>query len=113
MFRFGRGRWMQEARDEREFTRLELVGLAAEIAAVAAHRENRLLPEGKSRYSDQLRERCRYFLRAADEVLARDARLDKMSLAELQQAVVTYRALQRRLVVLRGRSDFATDTRLG
>jgi hypothetical protein len=105
--------WLKEVRDERELTRLELVGLAAEIAAVAAHRESRLLPPGQSRYSDKLRGRCQFFLRAADEVLSRDARLEDMSTAELEQAVVAYRGLQRKLGSLRGGSDFATDTMLG
>lgn len=104
---------LTKARDERELTRLELVGLAAEIAAVAAHMEARLLPEGQSRYSDKLRQRCRYFLRAADQVLSPDARLEQLSLPELQTTVASFRALQRKLGSLRGGSDFATDTMLG
>lgn len=113
MFRVTPGAWWNDARDERELTRLELVALAAEIAAVAAHRESRLLPEGQSRYSDKLRERCRFFLRCADQVLSPHARLDKLSTTELQQQVDSFRALQRKLGTLRGGSDFATDTRLG
>jgi hypothetical protein len=113
MFRRKHPIWLDEPRDERELTRLELVGLAAEIAAVAAHRESRLLPEGQSRYSDKLRQRCRFFLHAADQVLSPQARLDTMSTTELQQAVNSFRALQRKLGSLRGGSDFATDTMLG
>lgn len=113
MFRRKRTTWLQQPRDERELTRLELVGLAAEITAVAAHRESRLLPVGQSRYSDKLRQRCRYFLRAANQVLSPDARLAQLSLPELQEAVASFRALQRKLGSLRGGSDFATDTMLG
>lgn len=100
-------------RDERELTRLELVGLAAEIAAVAEHAQGVLLPEGQSRRDDKTRQRCRFFLRWAHQVLSPDARLDNLSLPQLQKAVESFRALQRKLVVLRKRTDFATDTLLG
>lgn len=99
--------------NERELTRLELVGLAAEITAVAEHAQAVLLPEGQSQRDDKTRQRCRFFLRWAHQVLSPDARLDKLSLAELQKAVESFRALQRKLVVLRKRADFATDTMLG
>jgi hypothetical protein len=114
MFRVAFGARWKEERDEREDMRLELVALAAEIVAVAAHREGRLLPEGQSRYSDKLRQRCRWFLRATDHVLSPKARLDKLSVPELQQAVISFRSLQRKLGSLRPRGDdFTTDTMLG
>jgi hypothetical protein len=87
--------------DERELTRLELVGLAAEIAAVAGHAKSTLLPEGCSASADLVRQRCRFFLRSAQLVLSPEACVEHLSTAELQTAVRSFRALQRKLASLR------------
>jgi hypothetical protein len=86
---------------ERERTRLELVGLAAEIAAVAGHAKSTLLPEGLSAKADVVRQRCRFFLRSAQMVLSPEACLDHLSTQDLRKAVASFRALQRKLACLR------------
>lgn len=113
MFRVMPWGWWNESRDERELTRLELVALAAEVAAVAEHAKGMLLPEGCSRRADRQHQRCRHLLRSAHQVLSTDARLDNLSTPDLQKAVESFRALQRKLGTLRGESDFSTETMLG
>lgn len=104
---------LNELHDERELTRLELVGLACEIAAVAQHAQSTLLPQGHSRRADSVRQECHELLRSADRVLSRDARHDELSTPELHEAVNSFRQLQRRLATLRGEPDATTETMLG
>ena len=113
MFRVTRWGWWNEPRDERELVRLELVGLAAEVAAVAEHAQGTLPPDGASARTDNLRARWRSYRESAHQVLATDASLDNLSLPELRVAVESLRGLQRKAARLRIRTEFATDTLIG
>ena len=102
---------MKAVREQHELLRLEVVGLAAEVAAVAAHAQSILPTEGRSRRCDEIRRRCRSFLRSADQVLSRDSRL--LSRAEPFEAYEAFQELQRKLSILRTRPEQPTETRLG
>lgn len=112
MLRVFRYEWLNESGDERELMRLELVGLASEIAAVAHHAQGKLPPEGYSPRADGVRQQCRFLLRSAHRVLSHDAALESLSTSQLREAVDSLRGLQRKLAALRSQGDFTTSPML-
>ena len=93
--------WRREQQDERERTRLQLVGLAAEVATVA-ERIQAELPAGEA--VEELRSRCRLHRATAMDVLAIETRFEDYTDEELRQSVRTFRRHQREVLLLRGQA---------
>jgi hypothetical protein len=112
MFRVHSWSWWQEPRDDRELVRLDVVGLAAEIATVARHIEEVLPPSGAYRRADQVRARCRSCLHMALLVLSAETQFENISASDLLEALEVYRDLQRKVMQLREEAERLGDSLL-
>jgi hypothetical protein len=112
MFRVPSWSWGQEPRDDRELVRLDVVGLAAEIATVARHIEDVLPDAGAYRQADQVRARCRSYLHMALLVLSAENSFHNVSGSELLEALDVFRDLQRKVVLLRDEAERLGDSLL-
>jgi hypothetical protein len=92
-------------RDEREAQRLELVGLACEIAVVAGHIDEDLAPVQGDAAAQDLRASCSEHRRVAQELLAPETLFEALSPESLLQALDAFRARQREIVRLRSQVD--------
>lgn len=112
MFRVPSWSWWQEPRDDRELVRLDVVGLAAEIATVARNIEDFLPPTGAYRHADQVRARCRSYLHMALLVLSAETSFEDVSASDLLEALDVFRDLQRKVVRLRDEAERLGDSLL-
>jgi hypothetical protein len=110
MFRVPSWSWWQEPRDDRELVRLDVVGLAAEIATVARNIEDVLPPVGAYRHADQVRARCRSYLHMALLVLSAEKSFEDVSGSDLLEALDVFRDLQRKVVLLRDEAERLGDS---
>jgi hypothetical protein len=92
-------------RDEREAQRLELVGLACEIAVVAGHIDDDLAPVQADAAAQDLRASCGEHRRVALELLAPETLFEALSSQALLEALDAFRARQREIVRLRSQVD--------
>jgi hypothetical protein len=98
----------EESLDEREQMRLELVGLAAEIATVTSLCDSELVGADAGATWAHGQNRCRSLMHMALLVLSEATRFERLSDAQLAQVLETFRALQRTAVELRyGPTRFA------
>jgi len=112
MFRVPSWSWWHEPRDDRELVRLDVVGLAAEIATVSRHIEDVLPPTGAYREADQVRARCRSYLHMALLVLSAENSFEEVSASDLLEALDVFRDLQRKVVRLREEAERLSDSLL-
>ena len=112
MFRVPSWSWWQEPRDDRELVRLDVVGLAAEIATVARNIEDVLPPIGGSRQADVLRAQARSHLHMALLVLSAEKSFHEAGGAELLEALDVFRDVQRKVVLLRDEAERLGDSLL-
>ncbi|GAB3764472.1 hypothetical protein GCM10028796_19580 [Ramlibacter monticola] len=110
MFRVTSWSWWPELRDDRELVRLDVVGLAAEVATVTRHIEEALPPSGNYRAADQIRAKCHSYLHMAQLVLSGDTSFDKVGGADLLEALDVFRDLQRKVVRLREEAERLGDS---
>lgn len=104
--------WWHEPRDERELIRLDVVGLAAEVATVARHIEDGLPPAGAYRGADQIRAKCHSYVHMALLVLSADNSFEEISGTDLLEALDVFRDLQRKVVRLRDEAERLGDSLL-
>lgn len=112
MFRVPSWSWWQAPRDDRELVRLDVVGLAAEIATVARHTEEVLPPAGAYNAADEVRARCRSCLHMALLVLSAERSFENASASELLEALDVFRELQRKVLRLRDEAERLGDSLL-
>jgi hypothetical protein len=93
-----------ETSDEREGRRVELVGLAAEVATVAGRVQEDLAGLEATAQVDELRAECERLLGAAMGVLSPGASVDTASEA-LDDALASFREHQGACVLLRAQAD--------
>jgi hypothetical protein len=110
MLRVASWGWWHDARDERELVRLDVVGLAAEVATVARHIDEGLPPTGAYRRTDEVRAQCRSMLQMALLVLSAETRFEEISAEDLFEALDMFRDLQRKVVRLREEAEHLADT---
>jgi hypothetical protein len=110
MFRVASWSWWNDLRDERELVRLDVVGLAAEVATVARHIEDALPPVGAYRSADQIRAQCRSHLHMALLVLSADTAFHTVDEGEMLEARQVFRSLQRKVVRLRDEAERLGDS---
>jgi hypothetical protein len=112
MLRVASWGWWHDPRDERELVRLDVVGLAAEVATVARHIDDGLPPIGAYRRTDEVRAQCRSMLQMALLVLSSDTCLEEISPEDLFEALHVFRDLQRKIVRLRDEAQHLGDSLL-
>jgi hypothetical protein len=105
MLRVASWGWWHDARDERELVRLDVVGLAAQIATVARHIDCGLAPIGLHRRTDEVRAQSRAMLQMALLVLSADTCLQEISAEDLFEALDVFRDMQRKIVRLRDEAE--------
>jgi hypothetical protein len=110
MLRVASWGWWHDARDERELVRLDVVGLAAQVATVARHIDVALAPIGVHRRTDEVRAQCRSMLQMALLVLSADTCLEEISAEDLFEALDVFRDLQRKIVRLRDEAEHLGDS---
>jgi hypothetical protein len=111
MFRLSSwGGWWSAPRDPRELARLDLVGLAAEVATVARHVEAALAPFDGYPEAQEPRARSRTYLHMALLILSAETCFDEMGEAELMEALEVFRGLQRKVLRLRGEAERLGDS---
>lgn len=102
------GPW-QPPQKEREQMRLDLVGLAAEIATVASLVSEDLPAESQDPRVDELRSTCIEHFHRALAVLSRHARLEDFTESSLLQAWDSLRDHQMRVRRLRSQAECLRD----
>lgn len=93
-----------QASDEREEKRVELVGLAAEVATVASRVTEELASREASEQLQALRAECERLLAAAMGILSPAARIDTSAPA-LDQALAAFREHQGACLLLREQAE--------
>jgi len=112
MLRVSSWSWWHEPRDERELVRLDIVGLAAEVATVCRRIEEALPPADSCRLADQIRAKCHSYLHMAELVLAGDNGFAEASESDLVEALKVFRDLQRKVLRLRHEAERLGDSLL-
>lgn len=93
--------YCEESLDQREQMRLELVGLAAEIATVTSLCEAELAGAPAGTTWAHGRNRCRSLMHMALLILSEATRFERLSESELAHVLQTFRDLQRTALELR------------
>lgn len=112
MLRVASWGWWHDPRDERELVRLDVVGLAAEVATVARHIDDGLPRTGACRRGDEVRAQCRSMLQMALLVLSAETRFEEIAAEDLFEALDLFRDLQRKIVRLRDEAALLDDSLL-
>lgn len=97
-------RWHERA-DERERSRLDLVGLACEVAVLAALMDEDLAPVNQDRRARALQDSCREHRSAALDLLAPEARHEDLTDDGLRFAIRSFHDRLREVMRLRTRVD--------
>lgn len=97
--------WREPYPGQRERSRLELVGLACEVAVVSGHMDEELAPVSENMRARELRDSCQAHHRVALELLAPETCFEDLSDAGLLHAIDAFRDRLREVMRLRSRVD--------